>query len=61
VAARLSQGQAEPERKRVLTGEESSSIDPKPGDLAVARLKRAEHACGGPYRDLLQKVRMSCG
>ena len=36
-------------------------IDPKPGDLAVARLKRAEHAGGGPNRDLLQKVRMSCG
>ena len=59
--ARLSQGQAEPERKRVRKGEQFVRIDPKLGDLPMARLKRAEHACGGPNRDLLQKVRMSCG
>ena len=61
MAARLSQGQAEPERTRVRKGAELRWIDPKLGDLPMARLKRAEHACGGPNRDLLQKVRMSCG
>ncbi len=61
MAARLSQGQAEPERKRVRKGEQSSRIDPKPGDLPMTRLKLAEHAGGGPNRDLLQKIRMSCG
>ena len=29
----------EPERKRVLIGRESHGVDPKPGELPMARLK----------------------
>ncbi len=36
-------------------------LDPKPGELSMSRVKRAEHARGGPNPDLLQKVGMTCG
>ena len=51
----------EPERKRVRKGEESHTGDPKPGDLTMSRVKRAEYVRGGPNPDLLQKVGMTCG
>ena len=51
----------EPERKRVRKGVESHIGDPKPGDLTMSRVKRAEYVRGGPHPDLLQKVGMTCG
>lgn len=40
---------------------ESIGVDPKPGELPMGRLKRAEHARGGPNPDTLQSVGMTCG
>ena len=39
-AARLRASGPEPERKRVRKGVKSSAVDPKPGDLPMARVKR---------------------
>ena len=38
---------------------ELRAIDPKPGDLPLGRVKRAEHARGGPNPCLLQKAGMT--
>jgi hypothetical protein len=35
---------------------ESRGVDPKPGEPPMGRLKRAEHARGGPNPDTLQSV-----
>ena len=51
----------EPKRKRVRKGEESYTGDPKPGDLTMSRVKRAEYVRGGPNPGLLQKAGMTCG
>ena len=37
--ARLSSKAAEPKGNQVLIGPESDSVDPKPGDLSMSRLK----------------------
>ena len=37
------------------------SVDPKPGDLTMSRVKRAEYVRGGPNPGLLQKAGMTCG
>jgi hypothetical protein len=59
--ARLRQGQPEPERTRVRKGDKSHRVDPKPGELSMGRVKRAEHARGGPNPDRLQTIGMTCG
>ncbi len=38
--ARLSLKRTEPKRKRVLIGRQLVVVDPKPGDLSMARVKR---------------------
>ena len=37
------------------------ATDPKPGDLPMGRVKRAEHARGGPNPCRLQTAGMTCG
>ena len=49
---------SESESERAI---ESHTGDPKPGDLTMSRVKRAEYVRGGPNPGLLQKAGMTCG
>ena len=39
MSCKVKRNKAEPKRKRVLIGRKYDAVDPKPGDLAMIRLK----------------------